>query len=515
MTIDRRRFLAALGAGGAVLVAGAQRAAALDRAGPGTGAGGPSAVDAWPARARSGAVLPPDWQALRTRLDGRLLLPADQGYGEARLGYNELNDGQFPAAVARCTSPSDVRACLDVARGHGIPIAARSGGHSYLGYSVPAGGLVMDLRPMARVRVRPDGTAVVGAGARLIEVYAALAQAGRLLPAGSCPTVGIGGLALGGGIGVLARKYGLTCDRLAAAQVVTADSSLLEASPDSEPDLYWALRGGGGGNFGVVCEFTFRTEPAPGLTVFSLGFPAGSATAVVGAWQQWIAGTPFEMWTTCQLSGGDPPSCRIVGCYVGAESEANQLLDQLFAAAGVQPSTRSVLPKNYLDAMKYMAGCANDTIAQCHLVSEGGVLPRSSFVAVSRMLGPTALDAGRVTDLMAGRTGVDLLLDSLGGAVSQLAPDATAFPHRSSLASAQVYASATAAGQAAVTESVDAVRDGLAELGATGAYVNYIDATLPDWGRAYYGANLDRLQSVSRRYDPDAVFAFPQSVTCG
>lgn len=515
MTIDRRRFLAALGAGSAVVVAGAGRAAALEGARHRTGVGGLPTVDAWPARARASAVLPPDWQALRARLGSRLLLPDDQGYGVARLGYNELNDDQFPAAVARCASPADVQACLDVARGHGVPIAARSGGHSYLGYSVPNGGLVMDLRSLAQVQVLPDGTAVVGAGARLIEVYAALAQAGRLLPAGSCPTVGVSGFTLGGGIGVLTRKYGLTCDRLVAAQVVTADSRLLNASPTSEPDLYWALRGGGGGNFGVVCEFTFATEPAPGLTVFSLRFPAGSAASVIGAWQEWVMGAPFELWATCQVSGGEPPSCRIVGCYVGGEGVLNPLLDQLIAAAGVQPSSRSVQPKSYLDAMKYMAGCANDSIAQCHLISEGGRLPRSSFVAVSRMLGPTPLDAGRVADLMVGRTGVDLLLDALGGAVSQIAPDATAFPHRSALASAQIYASTTPAGREAATETVDAIRDELAALGAEGAYVNYIDATLPDWGRAYYGANLDRLKAVSQRYDPDGVFAFPQSVTCG
>jgi hypothetical protein len=161
--------------------------------------------------------------------------------------------------------------------------------------------------------------------------------------------------------------------------------------------------------------------------------------------------------------------------------------------------------------MKYMAGCANDTIEQCHPVSEGGVLPRAAFVAVSRVL-TAPLDGGEVVRLMDGRTGVDLLLDSMGGAVSELAPDATAFPHRSALATAQIYASTTPAGKPEATAAVDAVRDGLAALGATGAYVNYIDANLPDWGTAYYGANLPRLKAVARHYDPDEVFAFPQSV---
>ncbi|GAB7188454.1 FAD/FMN-containing lactate dehydrogenase/glycolate oxidase [Kitasatospora sp. Ki12] len=497
MTIDRRRFLATLGAATALAV----------RAAPAR------ALTAFPPRDRVWADAPPDWQALRQRLGGRLVLPADPGYGTARLGYNKLNDGQLPAAVARCVSADDVRACLDVARGHGIPIAARSGGHGYLGYSVPDRGLVIDLRGMADVVVRPDGTAEVGAGARLIEVYAALAQAGRLLPGGSCPTVGISGLTLGGGIGVLARAYGLTCDRLASAELVTADSRALTASPTEEPGLYWALRGGGGGNFGVVTRFAFATAPAPGLTVFVLAFPAGSVTQVLGAWQQWVAGAPYELWASCQVSGGSPPSCRVVGCWVGDPGGVNPLLDRLVRAAGTTPGSRTVTAKDYLGAMRFMAGCSNDTIAQCHPTWEGGVLPRAGFVAVSRMLGPAPLDPAKVTGLMAGRSGVDLLLDSLGGAVGRPAPDDTAFPHRDSLASAQVYASATPLSEDRARATVDAIRDGLAGLGARGAYVNYIDDTLPDWGRAYYGANLPRLKEVARRYDPDGVFAFPQSVT--
>ncbi|MFF4381615.1 FAD-binding oxidoreductase [Kitasatospora sp. NPDC001547] len=497
MNLNRRRFLTALGAAATAVAAGGTPARALV---------------AFPPRDRGWAAAPPDWKALRNRLGTRLVLPADPGYGTARLGYNTLNDGRLPAAVAQCVSADDVRACLDVARGHGIPIAARGGGHGYLGYGIPARGLVIDLRRMADVRVQPDGTAEIGAGARLIEVYAALADAGRLLPGGSCPTVGVSGLTLGGGLGVLTRRYGLTCDRLTAADVVTADSRLLTASPTTEPDLYWALRGGGGGNFGIVTRFAFATAPAPGLTVFVLAFPAGSVTQVLGAWQQWVAAAPYELWASCQISGGTPPGCRIVGCYVGDPSGANPLLDRLVTAAGTTPASRTVSPRDYLGAMKFMAGCSNDTIAQCHPTWEGGILPRAGFVAVSRVLGPAPLDPAGVTALMAGRTGVDLLLDSLGGAVGELAPDATAFPHRDSLATAQVYAGATSISEDRVRTTVNRIRDGLAALGAHGAYVNYIDGTLPDWGRAYYGGNLPRLKDVARRYDPDGVFAFPQSV---
>ncbi|MCF2526133.1 FAD-binding oxidoreductase [Yinghuangia soli] len=469
-------------------------------------------MNAWPTRMAGGAKMPPDWRVLRRLLGARLVLPGDPDYPVERLGFNELYDDQKPAAIARSASAYEVQACLAVVRAHGLLIAARSGGHSYLGYSVPDAGLVIDLREMAGVEVLPDGTARVGAGARLIEVYAGLARAGRILPGGTCPTVGIGGLTLGGGIGVLARAYGLTCDRMAAARVVTADSRAVSATPDCEPDLYWALRGGGGGNTAVVTEFEFRTAAASDLTVFSLAFPAGSAVSVLGAWQEWFPAAPRELWASCQISGGSTPGCRVVGCWAGEPGGAGPLLDRLIAAAGAKP-TSTVQVLGALDAMKWMGGCARDTIAQCHPTWEGGRLPRDSFVAVSRVLGPDPLDAAAVVELMRDRSGVDLLLDSLGGAVADLAPDATAYPHRSSLASAQIFASTSASGAPQAKASVDAVRDGLAALGARGAYVNYIDDSLPDWGHAYYGANLPRLKCVAQKYDPDGVFDFPQSVS--
>src|SRR2546430_4368956 len=195
---------------------------------------------------------------------------------------------------------------------------------------------------MADIRVGADGITEVGAGAKLIEVYAGLAKAGRCLPAGSCPTVGIAGLTLGGGIGVLTRKFGLTCDHLLSARVVTADGRLLTASADSEPDLFWALRGGGGGNLGIVTSFTFSTAPAPSVTVFSLHFPAGTVPGVLSAWQQWIAAAPDELWSNCGITAGRPSSCRVGGCFVGSPEALNPLLDKLIAATSARPSSRFV-----------------------------------------------------------------------------------------------------------------------------------------------------------------------------
>ena len=489
-----------LGAAALTAVAGAAAACTGETGAPQPATTAPSAPPSSPAK-----PVPPDWAALREKLGGGLVLPGDAGYPAAAQVYNPLFDARKPAAVARCRKTEDVQACVEVAAAARMPIAARSGGHSYAGYSNQDEALIVDLSAMSGVDV--DGeSAVIGAGTKLIDVYAGLDAQGRCLPAGSCPTVGISGLTLGGGIGVLTRKFGLTCDMLTSAKVVKADGSLVTASVDSEPDLFWALRGGGGGNFGIVTAFTFRTPPAPELTVFSLRFD-GAAADVVGAWQTWVADLPDELWTNCVVSGGSPPTVRVGGCYVGSPQACEAQLSRL----GLTASSRSVTGKSYLDAMRYFAGCSQRSVAQCHPAAQGGSLGRESFVASSRVLTKPA-DPAALVSLLDGRTGTDLLLDSLGGAVSKLDSGETAFPYRTALASAQIY-TGTGPGRQAATAAVADVRDGLGKLtGATG-YVNYIDPAMPDWAGTYYGGNLDKLRQVADRYDPDGVFAFAQGLT--
>ncbi|MGQ0837585.1 FAD-binding oxidoreductase [Actinokineospora sp.] len=511
MGISRRAFLHVAGIG----VAGVG-AATVASCSPGAPARQPSTAPPTPpgstvivpSSSRPAAV-PPDWDGLRARLGGALRVSGEDGYAAASRSYNPLFDRRAPAAVATAATPEHVQACVEVARAAYLPIAARGGGHSYAGYSVPDGGLVVDLRGMSGIEVRPDGTAVVGAGARLIDVYATLAAAGRSLPAGSCPTVGIAGLTLGGGIGVLTRKYGLTCDKLVAAQVVTADGMLRTASAEAEPDLFWALRGGGGGNFGIATSFTFATDPAPEVTVFQLTFPPGSVPAVLGAWQEWIAAAPDELWSNVVISAGAPPRCRVGGCFVGTAETLNPLLDALAAKTGTRPTSRFAQARRYLDGMRYFAGCSQRPLSQC----TPETLPRETFAASSRIIDGPLRDPAALVDLVTGRSGMDLLVDSLGGAISRVAPTATAFPHRGALASVQIYQKATVEAPQAATQAVAEVRDGLARLGARGGYVNYIEAAMPDWGIMYYGANLNRLRTVARRYDPDALFTFPQSVS--
>ena len=174
-----------------------------------------------------------------------MLLPSDSGYAAAGHLYNSVY-AQQAAAIAQCQSAGDVQRCLSFARGSGVQVAARSGGHSYAAYS-SCPGLVIDVTNLDGCPSGAGGLATVGAGTVLIDVYSQLSAQGRLLPGGSCPTVGIAGLTLGGGVGVFGRAYGLTCDQLQTVEIVTADGALHRCGPDNDEDLYWACRGGGGG----------------------------------------------------------------------------------------------------------------------------------------------------------------------------------------------------------------------------------------------------------------------------
>lgn len=476
----------------------------------------------------TGAARPPDWAALARSLRGRLVRPSDAGYDTARRLYNTRFDQIRPAAVARCANDADVRECVGFARRYRIPLALRAGGHSYAGWSTGSG-LVLDVGDLDTVRIG-DGRATIGAGTRLVDVYAAVARAGVGVPAGSCPTVGVTGLTLGGGIGVLTRAWGLTCDNLLAAQVVTADGRLLDCDAGRHADLFWALRGGGGGNFGVVTSLTLRTRPAPRMALEFLSWPWSRAAAVVRAWQAWLPGLPDAVWSNLHLltTPSGAPRLTLNAFSVGSATQVAGLVDDLVSRVGSAPSSRSAQTRSYSEAMLQFAGCADLTVPQCHLPSQnsGGRLARETYAAKSHVYPAALPDAGIATLLAgverlgrlanAGSGGV--LLDALGGAVGRIAPAATAFPHRRALATAQYIVNWSATDRAAIGAGslawLRGYHDSMRRY-AGGAYVNYIDPDLRDWAQQYYGANYPRLRRVKSAYDPDQVFTFPQAVRPG
>ncbi|MEA5365179.1 FAD-binding oxidoreductase [Amycolatopsis sp., V23-08] len=444
-----------------------------------------------------------EWERLRRKLAGPLFRPGDPGYPEAKQGYFTMYDHRMPAAVVGATRVEDVQAAVAFAARHDLPIAARSGGHSYPGYSTVDAGIVVDLSRFSGVAVRPDGRAVIGAGALLGPIATTLAAAGRVLPAGSCDTVGIAGLALGGGVGVLDRKYGLTCDHLEAARIVTADARVRTVSAAAEPDLFWALRGGGGGNFGIVTGFTFATVPIADVATFDLHFPVGTQAALFAAWQEWQPAMPDELWSGMGL--GDDHA-NLGGTFLGPESRMNELLDDLIRRVGTPPAEQRRRVTDHLSAM----GSFDDRDSR-----PGAVVNRAAYVGTSRMLTRPAEDPAAVVDVLIRDPGVDTIIDSGGGAIARVGVRETPFPHRKALASFQFLHGAEPAdgGEAEARRSLALVRDGLGpEFGTTG-YVNYLDPEMPDWPVAYYGVNLPRLRAVARRYDPRGIFAFPQGLS--
>jgi len=539
---NRRRFLLLAGGTVAVGTAGALTLAAeAGHRAPAAGVGGgePAGRGTTPSQAHSsGPPRAADWAALASRLStAELVRPGNARYGSARRLFDPKFDDRRPAGIAYCAKPDDVSACLDFARRFGVPIAARSGGHSYGGWSSTRG-LIIDVSKMSGVLIdRADRTARVGSGTLLIDLYASLAEAGLAVPGGSCPTVGVAGLALGGGVGVVGRLYGLTCDNIRAVQIVTAEGTVRECSAAREPELFWACRGGGGGSFGVVTAFTFGTHPAPELVLFFLRWPWSEAAAVLSAWQSWAPFAPDQLWSNLHLAaepGGVTPSITVGGTFAGDVGTAQALLDRLYAAAGSDPASVFIRAEPYLSAMLVEAGCADLSLSQCHLPSQhlAGILGRppeyakSDFFTVALPLRgiSTLLAAVERMQRVAGAPGAagGVALDAFGGAINRVDPAATAFVHRRALFLVQYSTTWTPQPGATAGSGTPAVARQRAWLRtchaamrpfASGeAYQNYADPDLADWQSAYYGANYPALQRVKAGVVPANLFRFPQSI---
>jgi FAD/FMN-containing dehydrogenase len=512
--LDRRRFLQlAVGTIAAGAVGGCTSGRTSTPAAP--------AVPTGRAAPTPGSSGSPDWAGLRSRLAGSLVRPGEPAYAAASRIYSPRFDSVQPAAIAYCASATDVARTVAFVQEHDLPLATRAGGHSYGGWSTGPG-LVLDVTRLATVTVsRSTGTATVGAGTRLIDAYAPLAAAGVGIPAGSCPSVGIAGLALGGGIGVLARAWGLTCDNVAAVEIVTADGRVRRCDPDHDGDLFWASRGGGGGSFGVVTSFTFRTRPAPEVSTFYLRWPLSAAAEVVAAWQPWVTAAEPALWSTCKLAGAPGSAGRVVvaGTWIGSPGALAGVLGRLTSQLGAVPTTRSSGRLSYLPAMLFEAGCADLGLAACHLPPNGG-LERQRFAATSHVLSAplnaaaitTAVSQAGAASAVPGLVAGGLSLDSLGGAVSALAPGATAFGHRDALFSLQYTAVWRRGPSDNCAAYVRRFRTAMTPQVGNAAYVNYPDTAIPDFGSAYWGANYPKLQAVKRQYDRHEVFRFPQSV---
>ncbi|WP_049631251.1 FAD-binding oxidoreductase [Cellvibrio sp. pealriver] len=463
------------------------------------------------------------WSDLDNQLAGTVLRPGNSQYDNFRPVFNTRFDSIKPAAVVRCSNAQDVQKALAFAQTNKLPLVPRCGGHGYAGYSTSEGGIVLELGQMNAISVG-EGTAVVGAGAKLVDVYDQLTAKGVAIPAGSCLSVGIAGLTQGGGIGIVDRAYGLTCDNLLSADVILADGRMVTCDANNHADLFWALRGGGGGNFGVVTSFTFKTHTTSDITTLEAYFDFNDFVAVMTAWQAWPETLPNHIWAQV-IPGWDSrsaaPSVYVRAFCIGSQAEMDIYWQQFLLAAKVTPLFKTQSTNSYRDTM--LGGCAVNPSA-CYVAGydPAGRAQRNAFAASSDFFHEPIDEAGllvmkqAIADSFAqGNYGM-MIMDLMRGAIDDIAADETAFIHRGALFSIEYYTYFAAGTSNATVDKaqtwVNNFRQIMKPWSSGGAYVNYIDPLISDWSQAYYGANYPRLQQVKATYDPTGFFRIPQGV---
>ncbi len=502
--MDRRHFLRVGGGGLAALLAGC-----------GGGGSATASPPSPPGGLVSGGV---DFGPLAARLQGSLVLPSSAGYDSLRRLANTLYDGTRPTAIVRCGAVADIQAALAFVQQEGLAVTARCGGHSWAGYSTTAG-VVLNVTALNSVTVNGDGTATIGAGARLAEVYSGLIAQGVCIPSGTCPTVGISGITMGGGIGVLDRKFGLTCDNLVSADIVTVDGRLRTCSETSEPDLFWAIRGGGGGNFGIATSFTYATHATQDITVAQATFLSRDFATVFDAWQTWPQVLPDGIWAQIYVDIWQGNGVFTVTAYcLGSAAYMAPYWNAFLASTGATPASSPTLVQlGYHDVA--LGSCAAGSIAQCSLqdYSATGTIQRYAEVLSSDYFSQPLPGAGiqaliDAAAALAQANGVgSYIFDHMGGALGRVASDATAFPHRDALFSVE-YAVADISGHPYDPGWANGMRAAMSAWSTGGAYVNYLDPLLANWQSAYYGANYARLQQVKKAVDPNRVLSMPQGI---
>jgi FAD/FMN-containing dehydrogenase len=449
-------------------------------------------------------------ESLRDQTRGEVVTAEDAGYDEARVVYNGMHD-RHPLAVVRCVDAADVIATVGAGRDNGLELAVRAGGHSVPGFGTSEGGLVIDLSPMRNVQVDPAGqVARVGGGATLGDLDHATNAFGLATTGGIISTTGVSGLTLGGGIGYLARRYGLSCDNLLSADVVTADGRQLTASERQHEDLFWALRGGGG-NFGVVTSLEFQLHPVGDIVGGPIFFELEDAGDVMRAYRDYIAKAPEELGAFFAFQIAPPlpfipedrhgdTLCAIVTCWTGPPAEADSVLEPLRSAGSIVAEHVGPMPYPALNS------------------AFDGLLPaglqhywKADFV---KELTDDAIDAHVEHGPKVPCVQSTMHVYPINGAVHRVGPDETAFAYR------DVEFACVIAGMwpdpADTAANTQWVRDYYAAIhphsGTDGGYVNFMASDDEERVAANYGGNYERLAKIKAIYDPGNVFRLNQNI---
>jgi hypothetical protein len=443
-------------------------------------------------------------------LGDRVIGPSDSGYDEARAVHNGMIDRR-PALIVRCTSDDDVVRCIKLARDQGAPIAIRGGGHNGGGLGVVDDGLVIDLAGIAGVAFDPaTNTVRVGGGATWGQVDAVTAEHGRATPSGVISTTGVGGLTLGGGLGHLTRRHGLTIDNLIEAEVVLASGEVVRASADEHPDLYWALRGGGG-NFGVVTSFLFRLHEVGTIFGGPTFWPADQGAEVLSVYREFLPSAPRELngFFAYHIVPPAPPFpeeihlrevCGVVWCYLGSEEDGARAMAPLLDSVpeplmhGVQSMPHAMLQSAF-DGL-YPPG--DQWYWRADFVTE---IPDEA-VQIHERFG-TSLPTMKST----------MHMYPINGAAHDVGADETAWGYRdANWGSVFAGVDPDPANRDEIRRWSCAYQEALHPYSAGGAYVNMMMDEGEDRVRASYRDNYARLAQIKRTYDPENLFRVNQNI---
>jgi FAD/FMN-containing dehydrogenase len=449
-------------------------------------------------------------EELKGGFKGEILLPHDGEYESARKIWNAMIDKR-PAVIARCATTSDVVRGVNFARDNGLLLAVRGGGHNIAGYAMCDDGIVIDLSKMKAARVDPVGRrATIEGGATLADLDAATQAHGLATPTGINSTTGIAGLTLGGGFGWLSRKYGMTVDNLKSAEVVTAAGEVVRASATEHPDLFWALRGGGG-NFGVVTRFEFQLHPVgPDVLSGLIVYPIAQAKSVLQQYREFIAKAPDELavWTVLRQAPPLPflpqsvhgtAIIALALIYAGDPKQGEPLIEPLrkFGTPlgehiGVQPY---VAWQQTFDPL-LTAGARNYWKSHNFSTLKDGL-----FDVVITYIGTLPSPQ------------CEIFFGAIGGATARPAPTSSAYAHRDAKFVMNVHGRWE--DSAEDKRCIGWARDffhASAPFASSGVYVNFLTADEADRVRSAYGSSYDRLAQVKRKYDPDNLFRMNQNI---
>jgi len=449
-------------------------------------------------------------EELKGSFRGEILLPSDDAYESARKIWNATID-KHPALIVRCSSTSDVVRAVNFARDNGLVLAVRGGGHNIAGSAMCDDGIVIDLSKMKAAKVDPGARRVtIEGGATLADLDAATQAHGLATPLGINSTTGVAGLTLGGGFGWLSRKYGMTVDNLESAEVVTAAGEVVRASAKEHPDLFWALRGGGG-NFGVVTRFEFRLHPVgPGVLSGLIVYPIAEAKSVLQQYREFLAKAPDELsvWTVLRQAPPLPflseevhgkPIIALALLYAGDPKQGEPLIEPLrkFGTplgehVGVQPYV------NWQQAFDPLLTPGARNYWKSHNFS---TLKDGLFDAVIEYINKLPSPQ------------CEIFFGAIGGATTRPAPDSAAYAHRDAQFVMNVHGrwEDPADDERCIRWARDYF-NASAPFASGGAYVNFLTADEGDRVRTAYGPNYDRLVQVKRKYDPNNLFRTNQNI---